>query len=150
RIKSLGPFLLFVTIFVCWLGELASAPLPRLKKLKGEITAANAKNIVEVAQLPKDVWEISFRNRQVALLGWEKTVEVLDQETFQQLRIIGADKKLIHFAFSSDPDTVAFCENANHAEIHNLGTGRTIRLKDGSHQPGMRFSPDGKLLATGG
>jgi hypothetical protein len=148
RIIFLGPFSLLLTVLIFWQGELASAPLPlALKKSKGEITAANAKNIIEIGRLSKDVWEISYRKGQVALLGWEKWVEVFDGETFRQVNVMGADKMLVHFAFSSDPDTVAFCENTKEAKILNLRTGRTITLEDGSHQPGMRFSSTGRPMA---
>ena len=57
---------------------------------------------------------------------------------------------MIHFAFSSDPETIAFCENGKTAEILNLRTGKSIHLDAEDDQPGMSFSPDGKLLATAG
>jgi hypothetical protein len=63
----LGPLSLFLTVLVFWRVEVSSAPLPpSLKKPKGEINAANAKNIVEVGRLFKDVYEMSYRRGQVA------------------------------------------------------------------------------------
>ncbi len=45
---------------------------------------------------------------------------------------------------------MACCENSRVAEIRNLRTGRTIKLDAKNDQPHPVFSPDGRLLATGG
>ena len=66
------------------------------------------------------------------------------------VRTIGADRKLIDFAFSPDQRRVAFCENSTQAEILVIGSSQRIILETESPQPDVVFSPDGKLLATGG
>src|SRR5205823_6514241 len=35
-------------------------------------------------------------------------------------------------------------------EVHDLKTGKALTIETGTSQPGMAFSPDGRLLATGG
>jgi WD40 repeat protein len=116
------------------------------------ITAANAVNVREIAHVAADVWRIAWSpdGSRIAFVRWEQPVEILDANSFRPIRKVGANRRLIHFAFGADPDTVAFCENTKEAEIHNLRTGKSVRLAVGDPQPGMAFTPDGKRLATGG
>jgi RNA polymerase sigma factor (sigma-70 family) len=117
-----------------------------------KITPSNVSEVRELARIDKDVRTIVWRQdgKEVAFVGWETPVEILDGESFKLLRTIGADKKLIHFAFSPDRDRVAFCENGTKAEIFTISTGKSIELEVGDDQPDVQFSPDGKFLATGG
>ncbi len=127
-----------------------SAPLPVRKKTP--ISAANAAQVQKLAELPRDVWDIVWGpgRREASFLSWEKPVEVVDADRFQTVRKIGTGRRLIHFAVSSDGRTVAWCENTTQVEIQNLRTGKAKVLETNNPQPGMAFSPDGKLLATGG
>jgi WD40 repeat protein len=116
------------------------------------LTPTNVASLGEVATLDEDVWEIAWspeRDR-MALLGWEKPAEIRDALSLKTIETIGAGKKLIHFAFSPDRGKVAYCENGKTAEILNRRTGRTMTLDAGNDQPQMAFSPDGRMLATGG
>lgn len=116
------------------------------------VTPGNVAKLSRVGTLHKDIYEVAWspeRDR-VALLGWEEPVEIRDAISFRPLETIGAGRKLIHFAFSPSPDVVAFCGNNQMAEILDRTTGRSIALATGNSQPGMMFSPDGRLLATGG
>lgn len=116
------------------------------------LTPNNVASLSEVASLDEDVWETAWspeRDR-MALLGWEKPAEIRDSLSLKKLETVGADKKLIHFAFSPDKGVVAYCRNGKTAEILDRRTGRSITLDVGNDQPRMTFSPDGKTLATGG
>lgn len=99
----------------------------------------------------EDVREVRWSpdGQRVAWVRWEAPVEIRDAGTHRLLGHIGENKKIIHFAFSPDPDVVAFCENTMDVEIHD-STGASIRLETSNHQPRMTFSPDGDLIATGG
>jgi WD40 repeat protein len=88
--------------------------------------------------------------KDLTLHGWEAPVEVLDPVTFRPLRKIADGRRLVHFAASADGKTFAFCENGTAVEIHRLPPGPVVRLDTEQAQPGVAFSPDGKLLATGG
>jgi WD40 repeat protein len=135
---------------VCGAVGRAEEPSPEPPGLR--ITATNATRLRELPSLDLDVRRIVWRpdGKQAAFVYWEKPVEVRDTKTFKLLHTIGAGRKLISFAFSPNRDMVAYCENSHDAEILNLRTKRTTRLPTGNHQPGPAFSPDGKLVATGG
>lgn len=116
------------------------------------LTPANVSHLSEVASLDEDIWEIAWspeRDR-MALLAWEKPVVVRDVLSLEVIETIGEGQKLIHFAFSPDKDVVAYCRNGKTAEILDRRTGRSMTLDVGNDQPQMTFSPDGKVLATGG
>jgi WD40 repeat protein len=126
-------------------------PVPR-EKAPQAITVENANQVVRLTELPQDVWEIVFgpKPRQVIFLDWEKAADVFDAKTLKPIGKIGADKRLIHIACDMLRDRVAYCENSTVVEIVDLRDGRTTRIDTGSQQPRMQFSPNGKLLATGG
>jgi len=86
--------------------------------------------------------------QRVAFVGWEEPVEIRDAASLQPLHTVAG--RLIDFAFSPDPDVVACCENGRFAEIRNLRSGTVIQLDAQNDQPDLAFSPDGRLLATGG
>jgi WD40 repeat protein len=125
------------------------APVPI--RHRPAISAGNAAKIVKVAELPRDVWQIVWGplSSQVSLLSWESSVEVLDARSFRPVRKFGAGRRLIHFAFSRDGQTVAWAENNSMVEIRKLGR-KALVLETNNPQPRMAFSPDGRLLATGG
>jgi WD40 repeat protein len=117
------------------------------------ITPRNVASLRPVARLDKDVWQIAWsRDRgKVAIVGWEKPVEIRDAISLDLLETIGKGKKIIQFAFSPREDVVAYCENGTPTvTILDRRNGRTILLDAQDDQPGMVFSPDGTLLATGG
>jgi WD40 repeat protein len=105
-----------------------------------------------LARIDKDVFRIAWRRdgKQVVFTGWEGPVEVRAGGTLNLLRTIVAGRKVIYFAFSPKADTVAFCENGKGVEILNLRTNRSLAIDPGSSQADVAFSPDGRLLATGG
>ena len=119
---------------------------------KLQITVRNASLVSELAGIEKDVRRIVYGpgGTEVAFVGWERPVEILDSEDYHLLRTIGDGRKIIHFAFSPDKDTVAFCENGWDAAMLNVRTGNLRYRPAGNHQPKMEFSPDGRFLATGG
>jgi WD40 repeat protein len=128
------------------LASAAPAPAP-----KPVISVETAKRVVRVGEIPRDVWELVWvARKELTLHGWEAPVEVLDPVTFRPLREIAAGRRLVHFAASADGKAFAFCENGTAVEVHRLPPGPVVRLNAGQDQPALAFSPDGKLLATGG
>jgi WD40 repeat protein len=151
RLRLLG--LLALSACACGLFLQSSrAGEPSPEPPGGRIALANVVRLREKPSLDKDLHRIVWRpdGKQVAFVGWEKPVEICDARTFRVLNTIGAGRKLISFAFSRDTDVVALCENSQQAEVLNLRTKRTTQLDTGRDQASLAFSPDGKLLATGG
>jgi len=135
--------LIVMTALVC------AAPAPSRKPVA--ISVNNAGKVTLIREIAWDTQELVWMPKnQLALHGWETPVEIVDPISFRTVRKLAEGKKLVQFAASSDGETIAFCENANSVEIHNHRTKKLLRLDTENHQPWMAFSPNGKLLATGG
>src|SRR5262245_39028335 len=119
------------------------------------ISPRNVGSLVTVGKLTKNnIWRIAWsQNRdRMGVVGWETPVEVRDAVSLKLLETIGDGKKIIHFAFSPRENIVAYSENdqSRTAKILDRTSGQTVTLDAGGDQPGVVFSPDSSLLATGG
>jgi WD40 repeat protein len=117
------------------------------------ITPTNVTKLRRLGEIPNDdIFKLVYSpdRTRVALVGWETPVDVREAVTLWPVRTIGADRKLIQFAFSPDGRHVAYCENGTQAEITTLDASQRIVIETKAMQPSIAFSPDGTLLATGG
>lgn len=116
------------------------------------LTKDNLSRLQQRQRIDLDVVRVVWNatGDRVAFVGWEKSVEIRDSVTMWKLSTIGENKKIIDFAFSPDENVVAYCENGTSAEIHDLRTREVTVIEAINPQPDVVFSPDGKLLATGG
>jgi hypothetical protein len=118
------------------------------------ISLRNAARLLPIRKLEKDdIWRIERTPRadQIALVCWEKPVEIRDAETLALVKTVGNGKKIIHFQFSPKGDVVAYSETGTTAAtILDLRTDRATALETKQDQPDVVFSPDGTLVATGG
>ena len=138
---SLRTLLLVTTLVAVWMGLLS---------YRIRLSPANISGLRQMAQINEDVHQLcrSPDHQRVAFVRWQKPVEIRSASDLRPLDTV--DGPLIGFAFSPDPDIIACCENGKIAEIRNLRTGTVLKLNTGNDQPGMVFSADGTLLATGG
>jgi WD40 repeat protein len=119
------------------------------------IRPTTVKSLTQVARMPSDdIYSIAWsRDRdRMAVIGWERPVEVRDPVSLGLLESIGEGKKIIDFEFSPKPDVVAYVENdrSETAKILHQASGKILPLKAGSSQPDIDFNNDGSLLASGG
>jgi WD40 repeat protein len=119
------------------------------------ITRQNVAKLVPIAKLEKDdIWRIAWspaRDR-MGLVGWGTPVEVRGVVSLELHDTIDLGKNIIHFAFSPKRGVMAYSDNdrSKSAVILDRAPVRSIRLETGNDQPNVVFSPDGRLLATGG
>lgn len=136
--------LIFVTLICGWLAW---------RFHREPISPENVSQLRALNEIPTpNIFKLAYspdRSR-VAFVRWEQPVEVKEAVTLWPVRTIGPDRKFIHFAFSTDRQRVAATENGRGAEILSLDTGRRIVLDVGDSQPRVVFSPDAKLVVTGG
>lgn len=140
---SLRSFLILVAVIAACLAAKFNHP---------RITPANIDRLRVIHTIAGDIHEIDWSpdGRRAVLLGWEKQADIYEAKTLIHYRSLLADRKLIHFAFSPDENVIAYCENNYDFEIYRFDTGETKAIRTGNHQPQMAFSPDGKILGTGG
>src|SRR5579883_1376638 len=127
-----------------------AAPVPKSAP-PTPITLANVDRLRPVGEVHRDVFRMvrgPGRDR-VTVIGFQTPAEVFDLNTLRSVRRIGTDRSFVSSA-AGGGDTVAWCENNTRVGVEDLKAGRTVMIETGNDQPGMTFSPDGKLLATGG
>ncbi len=117
-----------------------------------KISVANAGDLVRTAKLKKDAFQIIWNRdgKHVAFVEFNKHVEVYLPAEDRVVRKFGEEKRVVGFDFGPNDKLVAIGENSKDAVIINLAEGNEIQLHTDHHQPSVKFSPDGKVLATGG
>jgi WD40 repeat protein len=102
---------------------------------------------------PRGVSCVAFSSKgeRLATTGDDKGVKIWDASTGQGIGTILTKEMVWGLAFSPDSGRLA-TTHLNHVKIWDAGTGKEL-ISVAGHQQSMRcaaFSPDGKLLATGG
>jgi WD40 repeat protein len=130
-------------------GPLVAAPLP--KDNRPVIAPDNVARLKPVAEFDHDVYRIVWGpgNGQVAILSFRQPTDVFDDGTLKLVKTPATGRRLIHMAVARD-GTVAWSENTNGVELRDPKSGKITPLDTGRSQTSVAFSPDGKVLATGG
>ena len=116
------------------------------------ISKENVDRLVKFDEIDREVHRLVWSDdrSRVAFVGWEKPVDIRETVTLWPVQTLGEGRKIIEFAFSPQKNIVAWTENGQPVEIHNLATSKFITLDTGTDQCDLDFSPDGRLLAAGG
>lgn len=127
----------------------AADPLPG--KSKRVISAPNADRLYPLQELEKDVTELKRgpKRGELALLTWEKSIEVISEEDFSSLRTLAEGARPVHLAMSHDGDLVGWSENKPGVILHDLRRDEMSRIDSKNSQTAIAFSPDGRWTATG-
>jgi len=135
---------------VCPALATSAAPLP--KDRKPVIGPETVNRLKPVGELERDIYRIVWGPKagEVALLSFSQPAEVIDDLTLKPIRRLGAGRPLIHLAVAADRQTTAWIENGTRVEIHGSKADKPLVIETGMSQPDAAFSPDGRLLATGG
>jgi WD40 repeat protein len=128
----------------------APADEPSPEPPRPRITPANLAKLRELPTLDREAWRIVPRTdgKQIAFVRWDKPVEILDPDRLRTVSTVGKGR-VIAFAFSKNPDVVAYSLNFGGAFIRDLKTKKEFALDVGKDQACLAFSPDGKQLVTG-
>src|SRR5262245_2052534 len=130
----------------------SAAPAPRVEPAPPPLTPDNVAKLQPVGEIPIDGWELFWgpKGGEFSILQWRGPVDVPDAKTFKPLRKVAADRQLAHIAFARGGDLVAWSDNlTKQVEITELSTGKARKIDVGGTQADVRFTPDGKFLATG-
>ena len=124
-------------------------PIPKV--VKEPISPANASRVHPVMEHVRDVHRIARGPgmSELTFVGWEKPVEVVDEITLRPVRTL-VEGAPIHFAATTSGDRIAWCEKNTTVTVRQTASGKSIEIDTKNSHPGMAFSPDGKLLVTGG
>lgn len=141
---------LTIAIAILFAGALSAAP--RRDKPGTPISPDNVNQLQPVGEVVREVWDLGWGPGpgELAVLAWERSVDVLDERTLKSGRTLLDVKRLVHFTFSRDREQLAWSVNGAEVGVENLQTGKRLAIDAGQSQPGLTFSPDGKYLATGG
>jgi WD40 repeat protein len=116
------------------------------------ITAGNAGRLSAVEELGHDAFTIVHGpgRGELAFVPWEKPIEIVDSASLRLIRKIADGRKAIYFVATKDGRRVAWCENNRRVIVQQADGSKSFEIEAKNHQPRPAFSPDGKLLATGG
>ncbi|TXT37670.1 MAG: WD repeat-containing protein [Planctomycetota bacterium] len=116
-----------------------------------KITTANAVELVRYARQPRKVYRICWARdgRQIAFVDFGKQVEVYSTVEDRVVRRFGEQTGIWAFEFGPEENLVAINEKMKDVVLLDLKNGTEIKVATGEGQQSIRFSPDGKLIATG-
>jgi WD40 repeat protein len=141
-----------LVLCVAALGGLAAAAAPLSKDRRPVIGPETVNRLKPVGELERDVYRLVWGPKagEVALLSFTQPAEVIDDVTLKPVRNFGAGRSLIHMAVARDRETFGLVENGTRVEVHFSKSDKPLTIETGMSQPDAAFSPDGRLLATGG
>lgn len=122
----------------------------RAVRSKTIITAENFEQLMFVERIPvrADCFAWDRVGLRLGMLEYGKAVEIYSADGAKLLSTIGDGRNVVGFDFSPDENLIAFADRTGSAFLFHIMNGRAIELKTDAANAAVRFSPDGKLLAT--
>jgi hypothetical protein len=116
------------------------------------ITAANVSHLVELINLNEQNFKVRWHPKrdEFGLLCFKSKVEIFDAKTMRPLADRGIEDEVFDFAFAPGGDGVAVSSEGSLETVNFEGEKPSLGIHEEGLQPGVAYSPDGKLLATGG
>ncbi len=110
----------------------------------GSVIFSHAKRSFDGVQFSSD-------GLQIAAVGSDGRVHVYDAESGQSLRIFGdGSSRLFDVAFHPTSDLLAAVTHSGFVNVWDRNSGRLLYRLSNSGNRTIDFSPDGRLMATGG
>jgi hypothetical protein len=124
----------------------------RAKRSNQIITSANVGDLVRIAAMQKDVYRVAFDRdgTHVGCLEYNKQLGVYVPLADQPVRTIGEGKRVLGFDFGPHANLLATVDSSESVTVLSLSENDEFRIPTGRRQFSVKFSPDGKTLATGG
>lgn len=115
------------------------------------ITPANLDDLHPLPAIARGTNRIRIApdGRRIAFVPWKGPTELFGPDLFGRFHQIG-NNKTIDFAFSPEPEVVAYSTDGQGTVMLNLRTEKETYFDTGNGYTRVAFSPDGKLLVTGG
>lgn len=140
---------LVVTVAVA--GSVGAAP-PPVPVAKTPITKDNAAKVEKGKEFPIDAFRLILGPgpKELTVLRFQESIDVVDDVTFQTVRQFGAGKKPIDVAFSPGGKLWAWnaAQSADYT-VEDPAAGKAFALAVGDSPGHASFSPDGKRIAVG-
>jgi WD40 repeat protein len=128
-------------------------PSPRQdEQAEPPITAANAKHVASIQELKKAASRIvpGPVRGQLTFVRWMQSIEIVGERDFRPLRTVAVGYKPMYFAASKNGRLHAWLENDTRVVIEETLGGKQLEIDTENLRPWTAFSPDSKLIATGG
>ena len=126
--------------------------IARAKTSNRTIAAENVGDLVRIAKLRKDVYQVEFNRAgtYVGFLEYNKQLDIYRPLADEPVRTLGRGKGAFGFDFSRDGELVAEVDDSDSATILNISDGKEVWIPIDEKQFSVRFSPDGKTLVAAG
>ena len=123
-----------------------------LGRSENPITTQNAAKLENVSRIRGGAFRAKWSSKsgELGTLEFGKSLQIRSPDGARILRTIGEGEELVSFDFHPHVDVIAIGNKQSSAFLLNQNNNQKFEIHTDGLQPSVVFSPDGKLLATGG